>query len=431
MVTAASILLLPALSAVIGGLTINFVGAPLLAATLAVLGFFGGSSLPLIAGSVRADRSGSMHFGAIYAANIVGAVIGSGLTGYILLDKFSTAECVAISATASLFLAFVFTWLARQQTDRPSNLGSLGTILPAVITLLALPVSGTLYSHWREWLYEGGLSAPAFKRTIETRAGIIAVKSEPPADIVIGGGAYDGRFNTDPRLDVNLINRVYLSLALNPRPIRVLEIGLSSGSWAKVILSFPSVKTLVSVEINPGYAQLIRATPLVADILDDPRMHTVFTDGRKWLRANEEPWDAIIVNASFHWREGATLLHSREFMTLAKSRLNPGGILFINTTGAAAIAATALAVFPDVYQISNGIAAVNGPLPQISASTLVPRLMSSHEFSTHYPTSGVAEVWAESHLPQHLERTHYLNCTILTDDAMALEWDKAHCEPGK
>ncbi|MCX7173525.1 MAG: hypothetical protein NT159_06315 [Proteobacteria bacterium] len=422
-VTTLAVLLLPALSAVVGGLTTSFAGAPLLAATLGVLGFFGGSSLPLLAGAVRPDRSGRSHFGVLYAANIVGAVAGSGITGYILLDHFTTAECVSLSAIACLLMALAFTGLAHSRASLTKSAP------PMIAAILILAVAGPVYSHWREWLYDGGLTGPAFLTTVETRAGIIAVKSDPPADTVIGGGAYDGRFNVDPKADYNLVSRVYLTMALHPQPARVLQIGLSSGSWTKAILSFPSVRELLVVEINPGYEKLVRATPLVAGIFDDPRLLHAFTDGRKWLRAHEERWDAIVINTSFYWREGSTMLHSREFMELARSRLNPGGTLFINTTGAAAIPATALSVFPGVYRISNGIAAINGHLPDTSIRILASRLSESNEFSARFPTTIEAEIWVRAHMPELLDRKRYLDCHALTDDAMALEWGKAYCEP--
>lgn len=420
--TTVAVLYLPALAALAGGLTTSFSGAPLLAATLAVLGFFGGSSLPLIAGAACPARSGRLHFGAIYAANIVGSVAGSGITGYILLDHFSTAECLTLSAVAALLLTLTFVGLASSRISR-------GRVAKAIVlALLVLPVAGPVYSHWREWLYDGSLADPSFLRTIETRAGIIAVKAQPTADIVIGGGAYDGRFNVDPKLDSNVISRVYLSMALHPHPSSVLQIGLSSGSWTKAILSFPDVNSLVTVEINPGYERLVRDTPLVAGILDDPRLRLVFADGRKWLRANAQRWDAIIINNSFHWREGSTLLHSREFMALARSRLNPGGILFINTTGAAAITATALSSFPEVYRISNGIAAVNGRLPGLAVGTLVERLSHSTEFASRFTTVQEMQAWTSERLPDLIERSRYLDCALLTDDAMALEWGKSRCE---
>ncbi|MBI3523939.1 MAG: hypothetical protein HY066_05325 [Betaproteobacteria bacterium] len=421
--TALATMFLPALAALVGGVTVTSAGALLLALALAVLGFFGGSSLPLVAGAIRPNQNGRVHFGLVYAANIMGAVAGSAITGYVLLDHFTTSQCLAMATLGALLLALIFAVAAGKSLVRTA------ATLPVLMTIIALPASEIIYGHWKEWLYNGSVTEQSFVSTVETRAGIIAVKSDPTADIVIGGGAYDGRFNIDPLLDTNLIHRAYIAIAMSPAPLRVLEIGLSSGSWAKAILSFKNVRELVTVEINAGYTSMISREPLVSEILHASRAQHVTADGRKWLRADKTRFDAIIINNSFHWREGATMLHSLEFMQLARAHLNANGILFINTTGATSIEATALQQFPEVYRISNGIVAVNGHLRDVDVHTLASRLMNSTEFKERIHTALDAEGWVTGHFPQRLDPNHYSGCVPLSDNAMALEWDKAKCRP--
>jgi spermidine synthase len=45
--------------------------------------------------------------------------------------------------------------------------------------------------------------------------------------------------------------------ALRPNPKKVLEIGLSVGSWNYLVSGFPGVEQIDIVEINPGYLQLM------------------------------------------------------------------------------------------------------------------------------------------------------------------------------
>ena len=72
--------------------------------------------------------------------------------------------------------------------------------------------------------------------------------------------------------------------ALHPNPQEVLEIGLSSGSWARVVASHSAVQKLTIVEINPAYETLLRRYPQAAGLLQDPRVSLHFDDGRRWLR---------------------------------------------------------------------------------------------------------------------------------------------------
>jgi predicted membrane-bound spermidine synthase len=423
--TALAALLMPALAALLGGMSTPAAGTFLLAATLGVIGFLGGSSLPLISGQIRPDSTGNSHFGAVYSVNILGSVVGAILTGYILFDVLTTAQCVAMSATFSLLTGGTFVWFARGRQRIP-------LFRCAVLTgmvMCALPLHGWLYRQWREWLFQGTFNVLPFSDTMETHAGIIAVQPDERGAVVVGGGAYDGRFNVDPLHDSNLILRPYTVMALLPEPARVLQIGLASGSWAKVMLSFPTVREFRSVEINSGYLRIIADNKEVSDILADRRASYTIADGRKWLLANDQKWDVIVINNTFHWREGATFLNSHEFMELARSRLVPGGILFLNTTGSHAISATALKEFPEVYQISNGIAAVNGRLPAPDAVTLGKRLAKSSLFARHGLDEAMSIQWISQRLPVVLDRQRYAECEILTDDAMATEWGKRACLP--
>jgi hypothetical protein len=51
-----------------------------------------------------------------------------------------------------------------------------------------------------------------------------------------------------------------------------------------------------------------------------------------------------------------------EFLQIARAHLNPGGVLFYNTTGSEDVMATALSVFPYALRFVNCIAASDSPL---------------------------------------------------------------------
>lgn len=427
--TALATLLLPALAALLGAASDPTAGAIALAGCLGVCGWLGGCSLPLIAGQIKANRHGKYHFGAVYAANIIGSVAGAIGTGYFLFDHLSAVSCLLLFTLLSLLVTAAFAILAgawrlpHWLSDKP--------LLSSSALALAVLLAGWSYPQWREFLYQGKLTPTAFSFAKESRGGIIAVQPDADGDMVIGGGAYDGRLNVDPERNSNLISRTYITMAMHPAPRQVLQIGLASGSWAKAMLSFPGVETLHSIDINAAYLDLIAQAPLVADILHDPRAHYTVADGRKWLHAHSERWDLIVINNTFHWREGATLLHSREFMSLARSRLHENGLLFLNTTGARSISATALSVFPEVYQVSNGIVAVNGHLPPLDVAQLGQRLAQSSLFAAQGLDASRAIAWLAGQMPQRLDAAAYRQCTILSDDAMAAEWGKATCSPAR
>lgn len=199
-----------------------------------------------------------------------------------------------------------------------------------------------------------------FVDTIETRSGVINIESD---GTIYGNGGYDGRFSTNIVEDVNGIVRPYFLGALHPNPSRVLMIGLASGAWAQVIANHPGVKQITIVEINPGYLDPIPNFPQIASLLDNLKVKIEFDDGRRWLTHHEdESFDIIVMNTTQHWRAHVSSLLSAEFFRLAQSRLNRGGVLYLNATDSWAVHKTAISVFQHVLRVSNMIAASDYPI---------------------------------------------------------------------
>lgn len=277
----------------------------------------------------------------VYFANIVGATLAPLLIGFWWLD---------LMTSQSLMLALGAIMLATGGMMAPQFSWRL------TLALSGLAVLSTTILMPRQTALLEALAAPSPGQSIgfllENRHGIIHTLIHPDADeAVYGGNIYDGKINIDLIDNSNRIDRVYLLAALHPQPRRILVIGLSSGSWTRVLAAFPSVERIDVIEINPGYITLIRGRPEVAPILRDSRVHIHIDDGRRWLRRNEaERFDLIVMNTTFHWRALATNLLSSDFLYLARTHLEPGGILAFNATGSPDALKTAATVFSFAYR---------------------------------------------------------------------------------
>ena len=86
-------------------------------------------------------------------------------------------------------------------------------------------------------------------------------------------------------------------------------------------------------------------------------------DGRRWLRAHpERHFDAVISNTTWHFRANVANLLSVEFLDLVRHHLNPGGILFYNTTESDRVQRTACLVFPFGARFSNHMVVSDKPI---------------------------------------------------------------------
>lgn len=336
------------------------VAIPVAYAGAAAVAFWCGGVFPSLVQLATRDRrsSAAMPVAWLYFANIAGAALGPLLTGFILLDRLPLASNLAL--VAALLLALALALAGRPATGTRWRLA--GSV--AGLALLGAALYAPLQRGHLERLQHARADAPPFRHVLQDRSAILTVDAAGE-DIMYGDGIYDGRFNIDPVRNSNGIDRAFLVAALHPQPRRVLEIGLSTGSWTRVLSRYEPVEEMVVVEIGRGYQQVMRNYPQVASVLSDPKVRIHLDDGRRWLKNHpDEKFDVIVMNLSYPWRSNTTNLLSRDFLEMARTHLRPGGVIYYNALGWEHVHYTAAQVFPHVSRIGGFVVAADTPFVQ-------------------------------------------------------------------
>ncbi len=280
----------------------------------------------------------------VYFMNIVGATLGPLVTGYWIVNHVSLQTAMVLMGVLTCLLGFIC--IAKENNGKVTAVSALVVIaasgaffLPNLLAsmIACIPPHSTL------------------RHVIETRAGIIhSAHPGSGGDYTYGENVYDGRTNIDPAVNSNGLQRLFILAAIKPHPARILEIGLSSGAWARILSGFPGFKHMDVVEINAGYLKLIQDYPEIAPILKDPRIHIYVDDGRRWLKRHpDEKYDMIVMNTTWYWRTYSTNLLSQQFLRIAKQHLLPGGVMTYNSTYSPDVLKTASTVFPYAFEYYN------------------------------------------------------------------------------
>ena len=286
-----------------------------------------GAMFPLICHlAIPADMRAGQGLSYIYIANIVGSCAGTLITGFVLMDHLSIGGLSTLIAVIGMSLSAALA--ARSRPSKKRQVVRYVGILAATLAIVIArrPLFEAVYERL---YYKQNYQNQRFAYVVENKSGVVTVTKDGD---VQGSGAYDGVFSTDLIDDRNMIIRPYALSFLHPAPREVLMIGLSSGSWAKVIASHPQVERLTIIEINPAYLRIIPHFPQTADILSNPKVEIIIDDGRRWLARNKtRKFDMIVQNTRIHWREHASNVLSVEYQDLIRAHLKQGGISFYNT----------------------------------------------------------------------------------------------------
>lgn len=331
--------------------------ATYLAAAVLAAGAMGALVSALYAEAAEMVQARPLAIGRITSAVLLGAAVGVFATGYLLLDVESLEHTILVVALSAFGLAQAL-WHAAPERRRQAG-----------VTVFALAALGALVGHDR--LFQGfmervhfgpGARETRYRVVVHGRAGIVGVT---PDARVYGDGLYRGAYTLDADASPTLVGRAFLVPALHRAPRRILQIGLGSGAWTRILADVRAVDSLTVVEGNPGYLEALWRQPAIAGVLDDPRVRLHLDDPRRWLAQHpNRRFDVIVANAEWHWRAGATHLLSAEFLQLLKDRLAEGGVAFFNGTGSLDALYTASGVWRHVIRASNYIAASDAPFDQ-------------------------------------------------------------------
>ena len=277
--------------------------------------------------------------GRIYAINTVGAIVGAGLAGFVLIPAIGLQGSLLLAIGVSLALGAGLVAADPSVSRRRAAGLALGLAVAGGLAVVLIPSwSATLMSSGMVWnlpryvaLYNAagarGLTDElAAVRTVYQREGLTAtVLVQRDGDgarlLTINGRTESG----DPFMRTQVLI-AHWPLWLARSTERVLVIGLGSGATAGSVLRHP-VRRLDVVELEAAILEASRwFEPENGRPLADPRVHASAADGRNFLLLSPDRYDVIISQPSLPWVAGAATLFTQDFFELAASRLAPGGV---------------------------------------------------------------------------------------------------------
>ncbi len=295
-----------------------------------------GASFPLaLTALVSAGQDPARLVGRVYAANTIGAIVGSLVTSVFLIATIGSQHTMQLLILLSGISALVVLEpVAGAVVVRGAWLrfAAVVVIVMAGCGLLmtrAVPqLPGLLVAYGRftatkanqgDVLYQGeGLSSSV----AVTRLG---------NGILSYHNAGKVQASSDPE-DMRLQRMLGHITTLTPAsPKSVLVIGCGAGVTAGAVSVDPAVEKVTIAEIEPLVISTVSTyfSRYNHDVIRNPKVTVKVDDARHYLTTTREKFDAITSDPLDPWVKGAAMLYTREFFELAKRHLNPGGAVTI------------------------------------------------------------------------------------------------------
>jgi spermidine synthase len=127
---------------------------------------------------------------------------------------------------------------------------------------------------------------------------------------------------------------VHPAMAAHENPEKVFIAGGGEGATLRDVLLHKTVKKAVMVDIDEEVVDLCREylPTFHRGSFDDPRAEVRYEDARKYIQDTGERFDVALIDLADPVEEGpARFLYTREFYQLVKNKLNPGGIMAVQS----------------------------------------------------------------------------------------------------
>jgi len=294
--------------------------------------FYGAYSPFAIRLLLRSTRASGGVSGGVYAISTAGSILGTLGTTFFLIPAIGTRTITLTLGAAGMACGMALIGFPTRR--RPTTMAAiLAPLLAGFGTFVAIAAAPSVAQ-----------SAEIFDRAalLAREDGQLAHIEGQYNDIYVvkrgnellmtarlkGWNYTESRINLADQdvIPANYLRMMTTALAYAPRVDSILLVGLGGGVLTNYLGRFLPDAQIDSVEIDPG---VVDAAKTWFGVKEAERKRVVESDGRVFLNRNRRLYDVALIDA---YIGGAVPFHlmTKEFYTLLKRRLAPGGVAVFN-----------------------------------------------------------------------------------------------------
>jgi spermidine synthase len=300
--------------------------------------FASGASFPLVTRILINNQAFKIgrSVAHVYAFNTLGGILGSLMTGFILIPTIGVEKTLLLGGGANFMIAFLLSIITSDIKKSARFAWGIGAVLTGITGIILLPswnpkvLNSGVYMYGKTMANTSGttdvnsfMSPYKLLYHREGSSATVTVFQRDKFRFLRVNGKTDGSNSSDNYTEIFL---GILPIMYCKNPENVLVIGLGTGITLGSVLDYP-VKKVDCIEISPEVVEASHYFNEDNDFaLSSPTTQLHILDGRTWLMAMDETYDIITSEPSHPWQTGNANLFTVDFFKLAIKRLKKGGV---------------------------------------------------------------------------------------------------------
>ena len=268
--------------------------------------------------------------GKVYAVNTLGSILGSFITGFLLVQILGTQLSVVIISLLVIMVGSVVIWHSSPRKKKTKSnkliLAFTGLIWVIACGFIVSTPSDLLFQYFNigEKLVNQRVEILYANEGIEC---VTTVHRYPDGNRVISTGSINVA-GTDFTLRTTQKLQAHIPMLLHPSPKKVLQVGFGSGETSHILTTYDTDEVDI-VEISQGVLETSTKffKDLNFEVVYHPKFSAIIMDGANYIALSDRKYDVIMNDSIWPFYAGNSGLYTKEYFEDGKNRLNDGGIM--------------------------------------------------------------------------------------------------------
>ncbi|MFZ3578211.1 polyamine aminopropyltransferase [Virgibacillus sp. DJP39] len=260
-------------------------------------------------------------------SDYAGGLVGGLLFVFLLRPQFGLVKSAFVVGCINLAVALTILWLFRKEIKNFVVHATFGVII-AILLIIGVLFGEAMAFTFEQKLYKDPITymeQSAYQK-------IILTQDQGDTRLYLDGSL---QFSSTDEYRYHEV-LVHPTMAQAEEHEDVLILGGGDGIAAKEILEYDEVETITLVDLDPAVTKLGKSNRKLLQLnegsLFNEKVQVIHKDAFQFLEKTEKWYDVVIVDLPDPNNESLNKLYTKEFYSLIRNHLNPGGAAMIQST---------------------------------------------------------------------------------------------------